>query len=806
MRSLPRHTLLSTALAVAFSTAPLWTASAFAQATDQATAPSFDIQVPAQPLAAALNELSRQTQTQVFAAGDLVSGVTSRAVSGRLTVDQALRDMLAGSSLQAVRTANQGYSIRRVENGQAASTLPLVTVSGEYGQETGTGPVRGLVARRGTTGTKTDTPIIETPQSISVIGAEEIETLKSQSLQDALGYVAGVNRAEGLDRTTESFFLRGFRTSGIGSIYRDGTFYTVNTFDGRQEPYGLERIEILKGASSVLYGASAPGGIINTVSKRPTADPLHELNVEVGNFGRKQISGDFGGKLDADGQWTYRITALTRDSNSFIDYIPDDRTYVAPALKWQPDAATSLTLLAEYQKDRTAYTYGLPASGTVLPNPNGQIPRNRFLGEPGRDRFSMERYTVGYLFEHAFNDRLKLRNSLRYFKMDAENAYTSIWQLAADQRTTASRAFLPRWDSSSAVVMDTSLQYEAQWGGVQHTLLAGFDYSLPEHRTERYTATLRGLDLYNPVYGSPIIGAVRPNLNSSIAFDMKRLGVYFQDQMKIADKWVVLLGGRHDSVRNTQSSVFVPGMSETDKSTAFTGRAGLVYLADNGLAPFISYTESFEPTSGVDRFGSRFKPTTGTQYEAGVRYQPKGSNTMVSAAVYQLSRRNILVPDPQDPLQNDIQAGEVRSRGFELEARTSIGRNTRLIAAYTYTDARTTEASPLQPEEVGKRSLGVPYNQLSVWGDYSFGDFGLPGLRIGAGVRYVGETRGLAHNTAVSVPSFTLVDAMVSYTTGPWRLALNFTNLADKTYVANCTYGCFYGEPRRVIGTATYRW
>lgn len=499
--------------------------------------------------------------------------------------------------------------------------------------------------------------------------------------------------------------------------------------------------------------------------------------------------------------------ALKRDSDSFIDRVPDDRTYVAPSLKWQPDANTSLTLLAEVQKDRTTYVYGLPAYGTLLPNINGQIPRNRFIGEAGRDKFDLDRYSIGYLFEHAFSEKLKLRNSMRYYNAKSSYFSTDGWGLSADQRSVVERYYQPRWDRSSAFVTDTSLQYQLDQGRIKHTMLVGFDYALPKHETERYEQQAADLDVFNPVYGKPV-GPVSPYYRSSWKNDYKRLGIYAQDQIKIDDKWVVLLGGRYDKVRFNETNFFTGDVSAAnEKSSAFTGRVGVVYLAANGLAPFFSYSESFEPTQGQDRLGSRFKPTTGQQYEAGVRYQPSGSRAMVSAAVFQLTRQNLLVPDPQDASRAfNIQAGEVRSRGFELEARSSIGRNVNIIAAYAYTDARTTQASPLQPDELGKRSIGVPYNQISLWGDYSFGDFGLAGLKVGMGARYLGQTRGLAHGVPVSLPAFTLVDAMVSYTTGPWRFALNLTNLTDKTYIANCSYGCFYGEPRKVIGTATYRW
>lgn len=754
-------------------------------------------------LSQALNAYANAAGVELTMDASLLQGKRSSGLSGNYTVREGFAELLRGHGLRASPEPNGSFTLKAAPaSREDAALLDPVTVTGQA--ETATGPFHGYAATLSATGTKTDTPIIETPQSITVVGAEEIETLKSQSLQDALGYVAGVSRAEGLDRTTDSLFLRGFR-SNQGSYYRDGSLYTVNIYDGRQEPYGLERIEFLKGASSVLFGAMPPGGIVNTVSKRPTLEPLRELNVEAGSFRRKQVAADFGGALDQDGIWSYRLTALKRDSDTFIDHVPDDRTYVAPAVKWQPSEATSLTLLAEYQKDRTAYVYGLPAQGTVLPNINGDIPRDRFTGEPGLDEFKMERFSVGYLFEHAFSSQLKLRHNLRYVNAKSDYNSTDIWQLMPDQRRTADRGFSPRQDKSSALSVDTSLQYQTRTGVVDHTLLAGLDYSMPRHESRRYFQALDSLDLFDPTYGSPL-GPATPNYGSSTKGDNKRLGIYFQDQMKIVDKWVVLLGGRQDWVTGNEHNLFTQEQyADNEKSQAFSGRAGLVYLADNGLAPFVSFSQSFEPTLGQDRQGNRFEPTRGEQYEAGLRYQPAGSGMLLSASVYQLIRKNVTVADPLDP-SYQIQAGKARSRGLELEARTRIGRHANLIAAYAYTDARTLKASPLQPGEEGKRLNSVPFNQFSIWGDYGFGDLGLPGLRVGAGVRYVGSTRGMAHGTAVEVPSFTLIDAMVSYTTGPWKFALNATNLTDKTYIGSCTYGCFYGEPRRVIGTATYRW
>jgi iron complex outermembrane receptor protein len=762
------------------------------------TAPAHDVSIASQPLGQALNELARQTGLDLSFPADLVAGRTAPAVSGNLTVRQALDRLLAGSGLRAA-VDGSNVTVRPVAQGEADELAPIV-VTGRVDQETAAGPLHGYAAKRSATATKTDTPLIETPQSISVVGAQEIETLKSQSVSEAFGYVAGVARVEGVDRTTESLMIRGFEAwADNGSLYRDGIKYGVNLNNGTQEPYGLERIELLKGAASVLYGAAAPGGIVNTVSKRPTADALRELNVELGSFSRKQVSGDFGGALDAAGEWSYRLTFLQRDSDTFVDHVPDDRTYVAPALKWQPSAATSLTLLSEYQRDRTAYVYGLPVEGTVLPNPNGRIPRERFQGEPGFDKYDNERWSIGYLFEHAFNQDLKLRQNLRYFHQTNERPfiYTTTWT-TADQREVE-RFAIHAEDRSRAVTADTSLEYRLSTGAIVHTMLLGLDYNTQRHAQTTAEASVAPLDLFTPTYGSPI-GAMTPIGTRRNEDD--RTGLYFQDQMKIADKWVVLLGGRqdwsHSDAKRARSSEWT-----REKTDDFTAKAGVVYLAGNGLAPFFSYSQSFQPEAGLDRNDNRFKPSEGEQYELGIRYQPANSDTLLSATVYDLTKTNVSVTDPVDPTFS-AQLGKVRSRGLELEARTRVGRNVNLIAAYAYTDARTTKSSPLTPELDGVRTGGVPYNQASAWADYDFGGLGVRGLKAGVGVRYVDSTTGSFVN--VTVPSFTLFDAMISYTTGAWRLALNANNVADKTYVASCTYACFYGEPRRVVATAGYRW
>lgn len=770
-------------------------ATALAQdAAGQGTTTQQSYSIAAGQLDTALNRFAVMAGIEIAFDAALTSGLQTAGLQGQYSIDEGLQRLLAGTGLAAVRRTDGSY---RLEARPTDVDLPLVRVEADWMQETAYGPVQGIAATRSATGTKTDTAIIETPQSISVVSREEFQNYGARNFTEALAYTAGISRQEGADRSTESLRVRGFT---VDRSYRDGSKYQANLYDGQQELYGLERLEVLKGPSSILYGVASPGGMLNAVSKRPTSEPLREVNIEAGSFDRRQISADFSDALDEDGVWSYRLTMLHRDSDTFIDHVPDDRTYIAPALKWQPNEDTSLTLLSEYQRDQTAYVYGLPNSGTILPNPNGQIPRERFTGEPGYDEYDNERYSIGYLLEHGFSNSLRLRHSLRTFRSDRDFPQMGIGQ-SSDQRIYT-RSAQDRRDASSGLISDTSLQYDWEAGNTANTSMIGIDYLRQRHETERYNRTAPPLDLFDPVYGSGNFGEPVPFAWSSKQRS-EQVGLYAQNQMKIAEKWVFLLGGRQDWTESETSPYFGPTEWNRRTANAFTGRVGGVYLADNGLAPFISYSQSFEPTSGTDRGGSRFEPTRGEQYEVGFRYQPDGWDTMLTAAVYQLTQENVLTIDPVDT-NFSTQIGEVRSRGVELEAKTAIGPNANLVTAYAYTDARTTKSSPVTPGEEGKRTPNTPYNQFSLWGDYRFSDFGLPGLKLGAGVRYMGPTK--ATWVEGEVPSFALLDTRVSYETGPWIYALNATNLTDKTYIESCTYGCFYGEPRSVVGSVSYQW
>ncbi|MRW93445.1 TonB-dependent siderophore receptor [Duganella sp. FT80W] len=712
-----------------------------------------------------------------------------------------LRRSVLSLSLHAALAgvAFSGNSAHAQQGGPATDdkTLTTVTVSGTAIAETATGKVDGYVAKRSASATKTDTPLIETPQSVSVVTADQIEAQGSTSLREVLGYTPGVGIQGNGYRDADNIVLRGFSVDN-SSIRRDGLRSPSNTFTGTQEPFGLERVDVLRGAASLLYGAAEPGGIVNLVTKRPTAETLHEISVEAGSYQRKQVTGDFGGALNEDGSLTYRFTALKRNSNTFIDFVPDNRLYVAPALTWKPSADTSITLLAQYQKSRYNRQWGVAPEGSLLYNPNGILPPGRNLGEP-TDKKEDTHKNIAVLISHKLNEQTSLNFAARHSDALMHWNYAGRDSLLDDLRTLT-RFAVQRMEHVKAWTVDAYLQSDFNTGALAHKVVVGVDGSDADNRRLRAYQFIAPLDLFAPVYGAKPYGD-----DGSDGYRRKErlVGVYAQDQIKVDQRWVAVVGARHDDVKYRNSDYFVTDWSE-EKNSATTGSAGLVYLADGGVAPYVSYSQSFQPQSDSDRLGNRFKPTKGTQYEAGVRYQPPGSNTLLSAALYQLTQSNVLSPDPVDT-DYSVQLGEVRARGLELEARTDISRALRLITSYTYTDAKITKASAADQASVGSRQPNTPRNMASAWADYQFSALGLPGLRLGGGVRYVGSTVSSGEN--YHVPAYTVVDAGLNFQQAHWKYALNVKNLADRSYLAECGSGyCNYGDPRQVLVTATYHW
>jgi len=678
------------------------------------------------------------------------------------------------------------------------ATLPEVKVTGETEPETASGPAKGFVAKRSATATKTDTPLAETPQSVSVVTRAQLGAQAAESLDEALGYVSGVfSQTGGVQRRTSTgFTVRGFNITGSAPLYMDGSKFPINSLSGTMELAGFERVELLKGPSSILYGQAAPGGLINMVTKKPTTAPLREIELQTGSWGRKQLGFDFGGPIGEQGDFGYRISGVLRNADAMIEQIPDDRTWLSGAFDWRITRDTKLTLLATYNRGKSIYDYGKPFDGSLLPNPFGRISKDLFVGEPGFDKFNIKGQTLGTMLEHQINANWKFRQNVLAFDYDADVAFAAINQRVDATQRRVGRSAFTRLDKDKGVSLDHQLQGKFTTGAFEHTVLMGIDYSDRDFNRAQRTGTLAPLDLYNPVYGAvPTLAGATNSLNNS-----RQTGVYLQEQVKFDKRWIGLIGARWDRARNTTDNVAVSGVvtPSSARANAFSPRLGLMYLSESGLSPYVSYTESFQPASGQDFFLRPFEPTNARQYEAGIKYEPAGANASVTLAVYELTQTNVSTADPAHP-GFAIQTGEIRSRGVELEGRASLNRKLDLVGSIGTTEAKITKSNT---NNVGTRPTSVPRNSASLWADYRFSDL-LQGVSMGFGARYIGKQDP---TTTVTMGGYTVFDAALRYQVDNWRFALNVKNLANRTYLANCSFACFYGDERNFVLSAKYSW
>ncbi len=757
--------------------------SAVAPAARAQAPQAVSVNLPAQPLAQALEALGRQAGLRVAVDPALVAGRTVPEVKGSYTPEAALKVLLQGTGLEA-RIAGGTATIQRA-GGEAV--LAEVRVKGAAVRETATSATTGYRPKRSLTGTKTDTPLSETPQSVSVVSREQIEDQGAISVSDVLNYASGVrSNAYGVDSRGDWTRVRGTEPTqfmdGLLQIYG----YNNNV---RPDPYLLERVEVLRGPSSMLYGQGSTGGVINLQSKRPQAEQQAEIGLQLGTYDRRQIQGDVTGALTDDGRWSYRVVGVGRKSDTQVDFVPDNRYAIAPSVSWRPDANTSLTFLGYWQKDESGSSATfLPWSGTVLPNPNGRIPTSRFVSEPGYDEYNMRQASLGYQFEHRFSDTWTVRQNVRYAAN--RGSYQSLYPasnfsdplnpyLDPDQRIISRYIWANKRDGH-AFAADQSLEGNIKTGVVENRILFGFDHIRYSENAASAFGFSPTFDLYNPVYGN----FTAPDLTPNPSTELRQTGIYLQDQIKIASRFSILLGARRDHATNASEG------SPTDRDNATTVRGAFMYLSDSGWSPYVSYAESFQPVAGSNFYNQRYKPLRGEQWEAGVKFQSASGATTFNAAYYDLKEKNRQIPDPVQPL-NNLQAGETKSKGFEAELKTRLGRNFELVANFDHID-------------LDEQLEGAPANQGSLWGRVRFSLAGMDGWSAGLGFRH---TAAFANPAAPEVAATNLLDAMLALETGHWRFALNGTNLTDKIYTTTILSrgDAWYGARRNVIASVTYR-
>lgn len=673
----------------------------------------------------------------------------------------------------------------------ASVQLDEILVEGT-GQAAGPITANGYVAQATTSGTKTDTPILEIPQSISTVTQAQIEQRKPQNLLDALSYTPGARVGTyGFDPRYDAFTIRGVDVTQ-NAVFRDG-LRQINSPNGlfRLEPYGLEAINVLRGPASTIYGASTAAGIVDLISKRPTETPFREIEVQGGSFGRRQFAFDLSGPANPEKTLFYRLTGLVRDANNQISAIKDDRVFIAPAVTWKPNETTKLTILGEYMDSVTGGTaayvnqYGpyIDRSGNLLYKSVGAT--KVFGGDKRYNDFRQQQGRIGYEFEHAFGEIFTLRQRLRYSTLATNQQYVYL----ADPGLTRER--------TQGLSVDTSLEAKFSTGPVSHRILTGVDFSWLHYR------------------GKEGFGGVPLGYNATLGYRTAQsqtlFGLYAQDQISWQN-WRLTLGGRHDwfSSRFEAGAAGAVPTETKQKDAHSTGRVALSYVTGFGLAPYVSYATSFVPNSGTVLAGSVAVPTTGEQVEAGVKYDLPGYNASLRAAVFELRQNNAVVYEVINGFNRQVQL-DMRSRGFEIEGVASLANGLSLQASYAYNDARILK---LTPETEGNRLTSIPYHTASLWLDYEVQGGPLRGLGLGGGVRYVGASLGDNLNRPIldNKPR-TLLDATLRYDLEKldprlkgMRVQVNATNLLDKVE-QTCTAGfCYFDEGRKVIASLRYRW
>lgn len=654
---------------------------------------------------------------------------------------------------------------------------------------------------------KSDTPLIRTPQAISVVTAEQIRDRGITDLNDALRSVAGVSRSSTYGYY-DAYTIRGYDTA-YDSLYLDGLI-TSSAAGTNYEMAGLERVEVLKGPASSLYGSAPIGGIVNLVSKRPQEEAFADVSLATGSFGVLEGKIDANAAIDGNGRFLFRLNALYSDQDDFVPFASKNRLFVAPALTAVIGDDTHLTVLANWQRDHDRPWAPLPAEGTVLPNANGPIPYAFAVNFPGEQHavVNQERKSIGYIFDHKFSDAIGFTQTLRYTHA---KTYWNNWVFADNFADSAYDAngiqqghlmglllYGPFRETDKNFGVDSRLSAKFDTGTISHAIIAGYDYrqvrSTMQDDGGNYDITVNSLDYLNPDYYAPLIHD--PSLAYSSKTKSHQSGIYVQDQIGFGDHLFLTAGGRWDWVNN-----------DGKKDSDFSPRIGLNYLFTPSIAVYASWSRSFSPQFGwIQAFDGRSLPNGhGRNIEAGVKIGSPGGVFTANAAVFDLVRTNVPTADPIHAGFYLVR-GEQRSRGFEIEAAWAPVRGANLSLAYTYIDAKVTEDDEIPP---GTRLGNVPRHNLYLRGEYELQDGPLKGLGASlallwnsdkvADSSYFYDLDGDGDNDAdFKLPGYVIVDAGLAYRARDWRVALNVDNLFDRHYYpeASGSTRVAIGEPR----------
>ncbi|MDR9877257.1 TonB-dependent siderophore receptor [Pseudomonas allii] len=676
---------------------------------------------------------------------------------------------------------------------KASLELQTTNVTGEADYETAQGPVQGYHATRSASATRTDTSIHETPQSISVVSKAVVEDIGATRLQDALDYAGGVGRANNFGgQGLTTFTVRGFTT---GEFYRNG--FPINRgYPNMPDANTIERLEVLRGPATMLYGRGDPGGTFNVVTKQPLAERTVTLGSQLNDQGMKRGTLDASGPLDEEGRLAYRLNVVGEGGDTFRDHVETERYGITPVLTWQASDDTKVIFEGDFMRNNHPLDRGL----TRFANQKGTPSRDTFWGDKDVGKLHNDNSMAQLRFEHLLNDNWTLGGGFQWLDGTLQGNAIEANSLAADGHTL-NRNFNYRkleWTDK-----DTQLNLTGHFstGGFDHTLLTGvefedYDYkSIIQRSSAAYTS-----DIFNPVYGKP-----RPALTSTPTHDKENLKTYaafVQDQVALTERLKVLAGARFERFEHQYETYVKGGQSWEASDNAVTPRVGVTYDLTDTLAVYADAARSFKPNTGASRDGAGFEPEKGKSYEMGIKWEGLDRQLSVDAAIYQIDKKNVLTTDPEDS-NYKVAAGQVRSRGFDLNVAGNLTPEWRVIGGYAYVDAEVTKDNTIR---AGSHLANIPRNSFSLLNVYEFQDGRLKGLGLGAGAKYVDERVGQTSNTAFSMDAYTVVDLLGYYKVNDKvRLNLDVKNLFNRDFEEGA-FGNFYaypGAPRTVqVGIA----
>ncbi|WP_426385482.1 TonB-dependent siderophore receptor [Pseudomonas brassicacearum] len=683
------------------------------------------------------------------------------------------------------------------------STLELqaTDIVGNADYESAQGPVKGYHATRSASATRTDTAIHETPQSISVVSRDVVEDLGATRLQDALDYAGGVGRGNNFGgQGLTTFTVRGFTT---GEFYRNG--FPINRgYPNMPDANTIERLEVLRGPATMLYGRGDPGGTFNVVSKQPLAERTVTLGSQVSDQGMRRGTLDASGPLDEEGRLAYRLNVIGEGGDTFRDHVETERYGVAPVVTWQVNDTTRLTFEGDFMRNNAPLDRGV----THYAGQRGTASRDTFFGEKDAGKLHNDNNLLQVRFEHMLNDDWTLAGGTQWLDGTLQGNAIEGNGIAADGRTLGRNFNYRKLEWTDR---DTQLNLTGHFstGGFEHTLLTGIEYEDYDYQSiiQRSSGAVGAypIDIFDPVYGQPRPALTRTPTNDQE--NLKTFGVFVQDQVALTERLKLLAGARFERFEHEYES-FVPQNPPGSRNwnvtdSAVTPRLGVIYDLTDTVAVYANTARSFKPNSGASREGGGFKPEEGKSYEMGVKWEALDRQLSVDAAVYQIEKRNVLTTDPVDSTFS-VAAGEVRSRGFDLNVAGNLTPEWRVIGGYAYVDAEVTKDINIPS---GTRLLNVPKNTFSLLNVYEFQDGGLKGLGLGVGAKYVDERAGQTAANAFSMDSYTVVDLLGYYKVNERiRLNLDLKNLFDADYEEGA-FGNVYaypGAPRTVQAGISY--